>query len=144
MKSSKYDKIYTENNIRNVIADFFANVENDQFIPKSDIEKVILDKVEGVDGVNCYFLSEKNEKAIEEKSYTKKTYTWNLAKGRYDVKIEKVYLYPGEDPNLGLDDHGNILLESDYEFPVLMGGWDWLNNQGQEVDVIDPLNIVFE
>jgi len=144
LKSSKYDKLYVENSIKNVIADFFANVENDQFIPKSDIEKAILDNVDGVDGVNCYFLSEKNERAIQTNKYTKTQYIWNPLKGKYDIKEETVYLYDGEDPHLGLDEHGNILLESDHEFPVLMGGWDWLNTENQEVDVIDPLNIIFE
>jgi len=53
-------------------------------------------------------------------------------------------LYDGENPGLGLDAHGNIKLSSDHEFPVLMGGWDWLNKEGDEVPVNDPLNIIFE
>ena len=144
LKSNKYDKLFVESEIRKVVADFFINVENDQFIPKSDIEKAILDKVEGVDGLNCYFISKKNEDAIQSRQYVKKTYVWDPLHGRYDIKTETVYLYPGENPNLGLDSHGNILLESDYEYPVLMQGWDWLNDQEQEVDVTDPLSIIFE
>lgn len=144
LKSKKYDKHFVESEIRKTVADFFINIENDQFIPKSDIEKAILDKVEGVDGLNCYFISEKNERAIQTRQYDKKTYVWDPINGRYIVKTETVYLYNGENPHLGLDSHGNILLESDYEYPVLMGGWDWLNKQNDEVDVINPLNIIFE
>ena len=143
-KSSKFDKGYMESQIRNLVGEFFTNVESDQFIPKSDIEKLILDNVEGVDGVNCYFLSEKNETALQTRRYTINHYDWNPTTGKYNIETETVYLYPGENPNLGLDAHGNIILNSDHEFPVLMGGWDWLNDEGHEVKVVDPLNIVFE
>ena len=54
------------------------------------------------------------------------------------------YLYPGENPNLGLDEHGNIYLQSDVHFPVLMGGWDYINSNGDEVSIIDPLMIIYE
>ena len=144
LKSTKYDKIFVENEIRKAVAEFFTDIENDQFIPKSDIEKYILDNVEGIDGINCYILSEKNETALETGRYTRKKYEWDQLHGRYNVTTEEISLYPGENPNLGLDSHGNILLESDYEFPVLMGGWDWLNKNNDEVDVVDPLNIIFE
>ena len=143
-KSSKYDKVYMENKIRVIVGEFFANIVSDQFIPKSDIEKLILDNVEGVDGVNCYFLSERNETALQTLRYEINTYTWNPLTGKYDIVKKTVRLNPGENPNLGLDSHGNIELNSDHEFPVLMGGWDWLNNDEQEATVIDPLNIVFE
>lgn len=143
-KSSKYDKAYMEAKIRDLVGEFFANIVSDQFIPKSDIEKLILDKVEGVDGVNCYFLSERNETALETLRYTIDTYVWNPSTGKYDVVKKVVRLNAGDNPGLGLDAHGNIELSSDHEFPVLMGGWDWLNGDGDEVVVIDPLNIAFE
>ena len=62
---------------------------------------------------------------------------------QYVVDNEVVTLSEGENPNLGLDNHGNIYLESDNQFPVLMGGWDYLNSKHDEVDIIDPLIIVF-
>jgi hypothetical protein len=55
-----------------------------------------------------------------------------------------VYLYDGENPNLGLDEHGNILLSDNYSFPVLMGGWSYLNSEEQLVAVTDPLIITFK
>lgn len=148
LKSAKYDRAYTEAKIRKLIGEFFTNIISDQFIPKSDIEKLILDNVEGVDGVNCYFLSEKNELALQTKQYDINKYVWNPMKGKYDIIKQTVYLYNGENPGLGLDAHGNIELSSDHQFPVLMGGWDWLNNndllEDQQVTVTDPLNIIFE
>ena len=45
---------------------------------------------------------------------------------------------------LGLDAHGNIVIDSNHQFPALMGGWDFLNKAGQEVTIADPLIIVYE
>lgn len=125
-----YDRDYMSNQIRQLIGEFFADVNSDIYIPKSDIVNLIKTNVEGVDGVNAYFLSEMNETALQTKQYV--------------VDNEVVTLSEGENPNLGLDNHGNIYLESDNQFPVLMGGWDYLNSKHDEVDIIDPLIIVFE
>ena len=146
LKSNKYDKYYIESQIKNLIGEFFSNIVSDQYIPKSDIEKLIKDSVDGVDGVNCYFLSEKNEVALQTGEYTINKYVWNPLTGKYDIINEYVKLQEGENPNLGLDVHGNIELSSDHEFPVLMGNWDWKNDvssEDQEI-VAEPLNIVFE
>ena len=105
---------------------------------------MIKNNIEEVDGVNAYFLSEKNETALQTKRYTTTSSIYNPSTGTYDKITEEVILSDGENPNLGLDNHGNIYLESDEQFPILMGGWDYLNTQGDEVDIIDPLIIIFE
>lgn len=144
LKTTTYDKNYIKSQIKNVIGEFFSNVENDIYIAKSDIIHAIKSKIDVVDGVNVYFLSEMNEKAIQQRQYIKDTYSYNIATGTYDKKSESIYLYDGENPNIGLDAHGNIYLENNYYFPVLLGGWDFLNSEGEEVMVNDPLNIIFE
>lgn len=143
LKSSKFDKLFIESQIKNIIGEFFTDIVSDQYIPTSDIEKLILDRVEGVDGVNCYFLSEKNEVALQTGEYYINKYVWNPMTGKYDIIHEYHKLNDGENPGLGLDAHGNIELSSDHEFPILMGNWDWLNSEGQEIDA-QPLTIVFE
>ena len=61
-------------------------------------------------------------------------------------KLLFLYLYPGENPNLGLDNHGNIYLESDEQFPVLMSGWDYMGHQDEvtEITITNPLIIIYE
>ena len=76
--------------------------------------------------------------------YENNKYKYNPSLGLYEKNVEKIDLYPGENPQLGLDNHGNIYLPNDTNFPILMGGWDYLNNEGQEVMIMDPLNIVIE
>lgn len=142
--SPKYDKEYTANAVRNLIANFFSEIQSDIFIPKSDIIQLLKNNVEGLDGVDVYFLSEKNETAIQTGQYVKTTHKYDPSTNTYTTEKRSIYLYDGEDPNLGLDSHGNIYLESDEQFPVLMGGWDYLNQDGDEVKIADPLIIIFE
>lgn len=144
LKSAKYNKELIKNQIRQLIGDFFTDVQSDLFIPKSDIVHLIKSNIEGVDGVDIYMLSQKNEEAIIKEQYTEDSYEINQLTGTYIKTTKNVKLYPGENPNLGLDIHGNIYLKSDAEFPVLMGNWKYYNNEGAEVDITDPLTIIFE
>jgi predicted HNH restriction endonuclease len=144
LKSNGYDKDFITNKIRNLIGEFFSDIKSDIFIPKSDIIHLLKSEISEIDGVNVYFLSERNEKAIQTHKYVNKVYSYNPSTGTYDTRRETVYLYEGENPNLGLDAHGNIYLENDSQFPVLMGGWDYLNKENDEVTITDPLIIVYE
>ena len=97
-----------------------------------------------MDGIDVYFLSEKNEVAIQKGYYIENSYNFDPSKNKYITTQKTVYLYDGENPNLGLDEHGNIYLKSDTQFPVLMGGWDYLNKDDDEVIINDPVIIIFE
>lgn len=143
LKSEKYNKELITNNIRQLVGEFFTDVQSDLFIPKSDIIQLIKNNVKGVDSVDIYILSQKNEEALRTKQYTDTTYTLNNLTGQYIRKAENVKLYDGENPNLGLDTHGNIWLKSDSQFPVLMGGWVYQNDEGDDVNIDDPLIITF-
>ena len=137
------DKEYINNRIKNLIGEFFSEVQSDVFIPKSDIVNLIKNNINEVDGVDVYILSEMNEKAIQTGMYSNVEYKFDPSTGMYRKRVEKVKVYKGENPNLGLDAHGNIYLKSDEQFPVLMGGWDFLNSEGQEVTVVDPVTITY-
>lgn len=144
LKDSSYDQEYIKNNIRTLIGDFFKDLNNDRFVPKSDIIHLIKNNISQIDSIDAYFLSERNETALQTKTYENIIYSYNPSTGTYNKKIEQVYLYDGENPNLGLDEHGNIKLDADEQFPVLMGGWDYLNSANQEVHITDPLIIIFK
>lgn len=144
LKSTKYDKYYIENQVKNVVGEFFSDIYNDMFIPKSDIINTIKNNISEIDSVNAYFLSEKNETAILTQSYSKNIYNWDPINKIYNIKKEVVYLYPNENPNLGLDNHGNIYLNNNDQFPVLLGGWDYKNSNGDLVSITNPLIITFE
>jgi hypothetical protein len=143
-KTIGYDRDYISNSIRNLLGEFFSNVSSDTFIPKSDIIQLIKNNINEIDGIDVYFLNEKNETALQKLSYHESKYVFDKSLGVYKKEIKTISLYPGENPNLGLDEHGNIYLENDSHFPILMGGWDFLNSEGQQIKVMDPVNIIFE
>ena len=142
--NNNYEKEIITNTVRKLIGEFFSEVKSDIFIPKSDIIQLLKNNISDLDSVDVYFLSERNEVAIQTRQYEKIEKTLDPSLGTYKTNKTTVYLYPGENPNLGLDEHGNIYLESDEQFPVLMGGWDYLNTKEQEIGITDPLIIIFE
>ena len=144
LKSVSYDKEYITRQIRKHVGEFFSNINSDIFIPKSDLIQLLKNNISEIDGVTIYFLSEKNETAVQTGSYIYTNYIYDHSLGTYKKYKERVYLYEGENPNLGLDAHGNIYLQADDQFPVLMGGWDYLNSNGDEVTITDPLIITYE
>lgn len=143
-KTVGYDRDYITNSIRNLLGEFFSNVTSDTFIPKSDIIQLIKNNISEIDGVDVYFLNEKNETALQKLSYHETKYVFDKSLGIYKKEVKTISLYPGENPNIGLDEHGNIYLENDSQFPILMGGWDFLNSEGQQIKVMDAVNIIFE
>lgn len=144
LKDSGYEKEYITNKVRNLIAEFFGDVSSDIFIPKSDIVHLLKTNIPEIDGIDVYILSEKNEDAIKKGWYTDVKYIYDPSSGSYKKSSKEIKLYDGENPNLGLDSHGNIFLQSDEQYPVLMGGWTYLNKDGQEVSITDPLFIIYE
>ena len=147
MKEVQYDRTSIEQAIRDKVGEFFSNVQNDMFIPKSDIISIIKSASDTIDGVDLYILGEKNEKAIIDKQYINKIHTFNISKGLYDVNEELVYVGEGENPGIGFDEYGNIYLDNNDQFPVLMGGWSFrssgVGEEPQYTTVTNPLNIVF-
>lgn len=147
-KYSSYDTEIISNKIRTLVGDFFANINNDIFIPKSDIIHLLKSEIEEIDGVDVYFLSQLNEEAKINKKYINKTYSYNPVTGLYTIKEETVYLYGNEDPGVGLDSHGNIYLNNNEQFPALMGGWQFISSpEGTEIQytrINDPLMIIYQ
>lgn len=143
MKPVVYNSSFIENKIRDIVGNFFSNIENDLFIPKSDLVQLIKNEIEEIDSIDLYFLSEKNERAIIDGYYTDTEYRYNPETGHYVKTVKSYAVYDGQDPGIGLDEHGNILLDSYYTFPVLMGGWSYTNKE-QLIHVNDPLTIVIQ
>ena len=143
-KNTSANNSLIENKIRNLIGEFFCNIDDDMFISKSDIVYLLKSNITDIEGVNIYILSEKNESALINNYYENNVYEYSPVDNTYTIKKEQVYLYEGENPNLGLDNHGNIFVTQKTQFPVLMGGWKYKNNNNELVSVVDPLIITFE
>lgn len=144
LKNNDTDHEIIRTKIRTLVGEFFGDIQSDSYVPKSDIINLIKENVPEVDGITCYFLSERNETALRQLQYDDDQYIFDPVAGTYRKKTVTIKLIPGENPLLGLDAHGNISIDANNQFPVLMGGWSFLNSSDQVVDVTDPLTIVFE
>lgn len=146
MNDVSYDKTHIQDTIHKLIGQFMGNIDSDTIIAKSDLVHLLKSNIENIDSVDVYFLSERNEKAIIDGKYTIDNYIYNPKTKLYDTK-SVTYSVVG-DPGLGLDAHGNIFVESDFQFPVLMGGWQYISSSStlekQYTTVSDPVIIVFE
>ena len=146
MNDVSYDKTLIQDNIHKLIGQFMGDINSDTIIAKSDIVHLLKSNIDNIDSVDIYFLSERNEKAIIDGKYTIENYIYNPKTKLYDTK-STTYSVIG-DPGLGLDAHGNIFVESVFQFPVLMGGWQYVSSSSafekQYTTVSDPVIIVFE
>lgn len=146
MNDVSYDKTLIQDNIHKLIGQFMGDINSDTIIAKSDIVHLLKSNIDNIDSVDIYFLSERNEKAIIDGKYTIENYIYNPKTKLYDTK-STTYSVVG-DPGLGLDAHGNIFVESVFQFPVLMGGWQYVSSSSafekQYTTVSDPVIIVFE
>jgi hypothetical protein len=114
------DQVTLKTDIINKISDYLLKVKRRDKIPKSDLIAVI-ENITGVDSVNISFISEKNERAIIDGFYYKKIKTIDGIRGLTVFTEEKVILNPGDDPNIGLDEFGDISIGLN-ELPVIRGG----------------------
>lgn len=148
LKDGDWDRAYIEDKIRDLVGQFFADIQSDIFIPKSDLIHLLKTNIEAIDGVDVYFLSQKNEEAMHNHYYTEKIYNYNPATGNYNIEKKNVWIYNDEDPGVGLDAHGNIWLDNNDQFPVLMGGWNSYSKTENGITnqsyVTTPLTIVIE
>jgi hypothetical protein len=115
------DQQTLKNEIVSKITDYLLSVNRRDKIPKSDIV-AILENIKGVDSVNLSFVSEENERAIINGFYIQRVNTIDRVRGITIVQENQINLQPGDDPNLGLDDFGDIKIGLN-ELPVIRGGW---------------------
>lgn len=115
------DMISIKNEINSKLADYLLSVTRRDKIPKSDIVSLV-ERIKGIDSVSVSFTSERNEKAINEGFYIQKVNVFDQIRGTYTVIDNKITVPSGTDPNLGLDEFGDIVIGL-HEYPVIRGGW---------------------
>lgn len=124
--NDNYNRESIKETLRETIGNYFINLEdNVEIIYRSDIIKTVLNEHDELLSFDIQFITEKNEVAYIEGFY----------------EIEKVKYYNGslisdnqksfyvKDKTLGLDDFGNILVESKLEVPILQGGFNYYGNK---------------
>ena len=139
---SKYDRDTIKSEISKAIMDYFVNLPtNTLFIPKSDIIKTVLDKVPNIDAIDINFISDTNENACKDGYYYKyiRSYTGN--QNRW-VNTRIPYDY---NKTLGLDEYGNIQLDSIFEIPIISNGVRYVPDHSNPNDSfsVDAIQFIF-
>jgi hypothetical protein len=115
------DQITIKSEITNKITEYLLKVKRRDKIPKSDIVSLI-EGIEGVDSVSISFVSKVNEDAIIDGYYIKRNNSIDKIRGIMTVTETKIQVSEGSDPNLGLDEFGDIVIGLN-ELPLVRGGW---------------------
>jgi len=142
-----FDKDEIRIEIRKNLDEYFLNVNRRDRIPRSDIISII-ENVEGIDSVNVFFISEKNESAIRDGFYFVPVYgTDPLTDQRVLIENKKIVLKKGEDPQLGLDSFGDVIIENN-DIAIIRGGWKDRNGTYYEpipeANKISSLNVFYK
>jgi hypothetical protein len=135
-----------------LMSQYFLRVQRRDKIPKSDIVALV-EGVSGVDSVNVQFVSQQNEEAIRNGYYYKTTYKVDQIRSIREAIRVKVTLPKDadgnvtEDPNLGLDKFGDIVIGLN-ELPIIRGGWEDREGVYYDTDIksnnISSINIVID
>jgi len=139
------DEIHAE--IREQLSTYFISINRRDRIPRSDLISII-ENVDGVDSVNVFFISQVNEQAIADGFYEVPVYgTDPVTDQKVLIENKKVILKEGEDPQLGLDEFGDVVIGPE-DLAIIRGGWDDRNGTYYEEtpnkNAISSLNIFFK
>lgn len=137
------DKTVIRTNIRSKLSTYFLNINRNDIIPLSDIISIVED-VSGVDTCDVFFVNQENEEAIINRGYFKTSYTWNNL--QQVQTSEYVSITGDDDPRLGFDMFGNIIIEEN-TICIPKGGWTDRDgnyySETPEMGKLGPLNIFF-
>lgn len=126
--NSAYNKTTIKTQVKNAIAAYFMDLpENVQFIAKSDLVKTVIDSVPNIDSFDIHILSAADEEAYYKGYYFK--YELKMINGTWQyVPIKYIY---ETDKHPGLDDYGNIKLDSKLEIPLFHGDFKYYPNKSE-------------
>jgi len=127
------DKSSISSNIRSLLNKYFLNINRSDIIPKSDLISLI-ENIEGVDTCDVFFMNKDNEIAKKNGYY-------------YDEYGDIINVGKNEDPQVGFDSYGNIVMNKGCIY-VPRGGWKDANDNyytvTPEEGKMGPLNIFFQ
>ena len=141
------DKESIRSDVRKRLDEYFLNINRRDRIPRSDLIAIV-ESISGVDSVNVFFISEDNEQAIRNGHYFVPVYGTDPATDQKTlIENKKIVLAEGEDPQLGLDEFGDIKIEKG-EIAIIRGGFEDRNgNEYLEIPTVNKLgslNVFFK
>jgi hypothetical protein len=143
--SSMYNQEDIVERLKNVIANYFIKLNiKTQFVPKSDIIKAVVETVDCIDAFDFNFVSELAEITYKQDYYDKQELTF-VNRG-FVLRTHRIIYEANVFP--GLDEYGNISLDSPLEIPVLRGGFRYYPDKESETGknnsiTLDAIQVFF-
>ncbi len=116
-----YDDTTLRSAIVSKASEYFLAIKRRDRIPRSDLIRII-ERVDYVDSVHVEFISAMNEKAIAQGFYVQQ-----ITDTSGKTTEQQVTLGSQDDPNLGLDEFGDIIMDIN-DLPILRGNFYDRNN----------------
>jgi hypothetical protein len=117
-----YNRDLIKENIRNIVANYFINLdENITIIYKSDIINTILNNCDHIKFLDINIISELGEQTYKDTYYEK--FDIKITDNNINYVSSKIFYETNNTP--GLDEYGNIILNSKLEIPLLQGGFPY-------------------
>lgn len=133
-----YEKYVVKQSISKVIGNYFLNLgTNIQYIAKSDIIKEVTDNVSNISGFDFDFISEADEIARKNGYWYKKELHKTGDTTKY-VDVRQIY---DKTDMIGLDEVGNIRLNTKLEMPLLHKCTMYYDDDSQAI--VDPIQYFF-
>lgn len=124
--NDSYNKEYVKESIRNSLVNYFINLpDNTLEIYKSDLILQVMNECEDIISFDIALISELAEETYINGYYEK--YELQLVNNTFNYVSKKVFYE--KDTNPGLDDYGNIKLNSKLEIPLLQGGFKYYSEK---------------
>lgn len=142
--STTYNKDIIKDKIKNSIVNYFLYLrDNVDFIPKSDIIKTVIDDVPELLSFDFDFISKLTEDCYKRGYYYK--YELRIVNNQYKYVPIKVYYEKNKQP--GLDNFGNIVIDSEMEIPLLRGNFNYYSDKNDKyknsIMINEPVQVYF-
>lgn len=117
-----FNKESVKEQIKDIIVNYFINLPDDILqIYKTDIITNVMNNVSDIEFFDCTIISELAEQTYKDGYYEK--YELVFSNNTFNYVTKKVFYEAGKYP--GLDNFGNIKLDSKLEIPILHGGFNY-------------------
>lgn len=137
----EYSRETINDKISDVLKTYFVEYnQNQSFIALSDITKYILDNIPYLESVDISFISDQKEKAFKNGYWYK--YERKNINGMWKYVKSKI-TYDSSD-NIGLDEYGNISVDSKFELPVLSNNVTYFPDKTKKDQYkLNAVNIIY-
>lgn len=136
-----YSRDTIKDEISNALKTYFVDYnQNQSFIAISDITKYVLDNIKYLESIDISFISDQKERASK-RGYWYKYERKNISGIWKYVKTKITY---DSSDSIGLDEYGNISVDSKFELPVLSNNVMYYPDKNKnDAYLLDAINIIY-